>query len=112
MYSHGSFISSASFNVGRSEDDRWLEIEGEVDGTCNWEAPTQEYPGSVEYDVDYRTLAIWGDVGWRDVEADEWHSMTIKLYNKDAEAFLSGWSICVEDEVDNWDEGDYDESRI
>jgi hypothetical protein len=109
MYSHGSFISSGTFEINRDEDNRSLSIQGEVDSTCAWEAQTWEYPGSVEYDIDYRTLALWGDVSWRDEETREWHEVTIRLHGKDAESFLSGWGVRLEDEIYDWDDGDYDD---
>jgi hypothetical protein len=107
----GNFNTTCPFSVYKESDNGFLEISGEVDGTCHWERRTWDHPGCHEIDIDYGSIAVWGDVGWQD-DKGEIHSLTIRFYGRDADVFLSGWSIDVANECDFSDWSDpYDEDR-
>jgi hypothetical protein len=100
-YHNGTFETSCPFSIHKEKDDGWIELDGEVDGTCHWERKTWDNPGSQDIDVDYSSIGIWGDIGWIGDDGDT-HSLTVRFYGKDADAFLSGWGVDVADECEDW----------
>ncbi len=105
-YWNGKFQTTGTFGLYvENTNNGWMEINGDVQAVCEWERGDWEHPGYVDYDVDYDTVSVWGDVGWIDEEGDV-HSLTIRFDGKDADAFLSAWGVDVAHEVEEWEEPD------
>ncbi len=103
-YWHGRFETEGSFSTYCEKGDGFMEMDGSVYAVCDWDRGDRDTPGSVEYEVDYDSTSVWGDVGWVDAEG-EVHSLTIRLDGQDADNFLSGWGIDVSDYVEEWEDG-------
>ena len=83
----------------------WMEVEGTVDAICDVERSDGITPGSIDIEIDYDTVSVWGDVGWTDEEGED-HCLTVNFYGSDADAFLSAWGVDVAYEVEDWENTD------
>jgi len=105
-YWNGQFHTTGNFSLyTENTNNGWMEMEGTVDAVCDWERGDRDTPGSVNYDVDYDSTSVWGDVGWIDEQGDT-HSLTVRFDGTDADAFLSAWGVDVAYEVEEWEEPD------
>ena len=85
-YWNGQFTTTGNFSLyTENTNNGWVEMEGTVDAVCDWERGDRDTPGSVDYDVDYDSTSVWGDVGWIDEQGDT-HSLTVRFDGADADA--------------------------